>query len=53
MHLLRGWFIVIFERRALIGRGAAQTWHVTNQAPGPDIGAVSTESASNLVCDGF
>jgi hypothetical protein len=42
-------FVVNFEWSAVIGRAG----HVTYSAPGLDIGAVSNESASNLVADGL
>jgi hypothetical protein len=47
--VLRWAVVVNFEWSAVIGRAG----HVTYSAPGLDIGAVSNESASNLVADGL
>jgi hypothetical protein len=47
--VLRWAVVENFEWSAVIGRAG----HVTYSAPGLDIGAVSNESASNLVADGL
>jgi hypothetical protein len=47
--VLRWAVVVNLEWSAVIGRAG----HVTYSAPGLDIGAVSNESASNLVADGL
>lgn len=49
LGVLRWAVVVNLEWSAVIG-GAG---HVTYSAPGLDIGAVSNESASNLVADGL